>query len=253
MRYGVCQPPEKAAALGGVGWDFVEGSVQPLLKGQSTDYTPIAKPALPLPAANGLVPASIPLVGPAVDRAVIQAYMKNVIERAAGVGIDTLVFGSGGARNVPDGFDRAQAEEQIRTFLREIAPVAQANNVTIVIEPLNKGETNIINSVGEAMTYVKAVDHPAVQCLVDSYHFWLENEPLSNLEAAMPWIKHVHVADTEGRVAPGISGKNDYKPFFAVLKKGGYGTRISVECSGWDFDKHAKPVLSFLREQWNAA
>ena len=253
MRFGICQPPEQAAALEAAGWDFVEGNVQSLLRGQSADFTPPAVTPIPLPVCNGLVPGSIPLVGPAVDRGVIRAYMKNVLERAGRMGIDTLVFGSGAARKVPDGFDRSQAEEQIRTFLSETAPVAQQNKVTIVIEPLTKGETNIITNVAEAMTYVKAVDHPAIQCLVDSYHFWLENEPLGNLEAAMPWIKHVHVADTEGRVAPGISGKSDYKPFFAVIKRGGYDARISVECGGWDTAKHARPVLAFLRDQWNAA
>ena len=253
MNFGVCASSEKATALGAAGWDFIEGNVQSLLKGQDDAFTPPDAPAIPLPACNSLVPAAIPLTGPAVDRAIIQRYMTNVLARAQQLGIDTLVFGSGAARMVPDGFDRSNAQEQIRTFLRETAPMAKSAGVTIVIEPLNRGECNILNSVGEAMTYVKAIDHPNLRCLVDSYHFWLEDEPLSNLEAAMPWIAHVHVADKEGRVPPGVSGKSDYKSFFSVIKAGGYDKRISVECKGFDAQQHAAPVLAFLQREWEGA
>ena len=139
--------------------------------------------------------------------------MTTVLSRKK-IGIKTLVFGSGGAHNVPDGFDRNRTYTQIVDFLKMIAPIAQVNSITIVIEPLNKKECNIINSVAEAMTYVKEFDHPNIRCLVDSYHFWLENESLADLEKAMPSIAHVHVADSDGRTAPGQSGTSDYQPFF---------------------------------------
>jgi sugar phosphate isomerase/epimerase len=178
--------------------------------------------------------------------------MLNVIRRAQQVGITRLVFGSGGARNVPDGFDRKKAVSQITAFARMSAELAALHGVTIVIEPLNKGECNIINSVAEGMEYVKAVNNPAFQCLVDSYHFWLEDEPLENLKAAMPWIKHVHLADKVGRVAPGLSGQSDYKPFFKVLKDGGYDGTISFEGTTMpDFAVTAPKVLEFIKQQWS--
>ena len=124
----------------------------------------------------------------------------------------------------------------------------------IVLEPLNKGECNIINSVAEGMEYVRAVNNPAFQCLVDSYHFWLEDEPLENLRRAMPSIKHVHLADKEGRVAPGLSGKADYRPFFRVLKQGGYDSTISFEGADMpDFEVTAPKVLEFIKRQWSEA
>ena len=109
------------------------------------------------------------------------------------MGIKTLVFGSGGARKVPEGFDRETARRQIIGFCSLAAPIAHRQGIVLVMEHLHKKETNIINSVAEAMTYVKAVNHPGFQCLVDSYHFWLENEKPADLQAAMPWIKHVHL------------------------------------------------------------
>src|SRR5690606_15307593 len=184
--------------------------------------------ALPIPSANVLVPGNLKITGPDANLETLRSYMTRVLTRAAKVGIRTLVFGSGGARAVPEGFDRDIARGQIIRFLQMSAPIAQANGVTIVVEHLQRGETNIINSLAEAMSYTWAVNHPAVRCLVDSYHFWTENESLDDLRNAMPLIRHVHVADKAGRVAPGLGG-GDYRPFFAVLKRGGYDGDIAVE------------------------
>ena len=87
-------------------------------------------------------------------------------------------------------------------------------------------------------------------CLADSYHFWLNNESLESLEAALPSIRHVHVSDSN-RAAPGTSGKNDYKAFFAVLKRGGYNGPICVEANDFDLASRGESVLKFLKDQWN--
>jgi sugar phosphate isomerase/epimerase len=99
---------------------------------------------------------------------------------------------------------------------------------------------------------VRAVNHPHLGCLVDSYHFWQENEPLENVAAAVPRILHVHVADQAGRVPPGESGSGDYRPLFHALKAGGYDGNISVEA---DFPQalireKGAAVLNYLKTQW---
>ncbi|HEX8323753.1 MAG TPA: sugar phosphate isomerase/epimerase family protein [Tepidisphaeraceae bacterium] len=253
MQFGACIQSSNALVAQTGGWDFIEENVQSFFKGQSTDWQAPPAVALPVPSANSLVPATLPIVGPNVDAAALRQYMTNVITRAQQVQMHTLVFGSGGARNVPDGFDRNKAVDQITAFLAMAGPIAQQHGVTLVIEPLNRGECNILNSVAEAMTYVKRLNHPHVKCLVDSYHMWLEDEPLSNLEAAMPDIYHVHVADKEERVAPGESGKSDYLSFFKVLKAGGYDKLIAVECRGFDLQTNGPRSLKFLQDNWAKA
>lgn len=255
-KFGICTGPDKAPAAKAAGWDYIEGNVQSMFSGGTPDSAWTIRDAdrdsaLPIPAANCLLPGDLKVTGPDVDLAKVEAYMANALARAGRAGTRTLVFGSGGARNVPDGFDRAKAREQIVAFLKASMPYAQKAGVTIVAEPLNKGECNIINSVAEAMEYVRAVDHPNFRCLVDSYHFWLEREPLSNLEAAMPFIRHVHLADEQGRVAPGVSGNSDYRPFFRALKNGGYDGHISIECKVTP-EEYA-PVLAYVKREWDAA
>jgi sugar phosphate isomerase/epimerase len=257
MKFGICTSVERSAAVKAAGWDFVEECVQTFLQGETPDeqwkgMERLAKSALPVPAANMLVPGSIKITGPQADLEKLRAYMSRVIARAAKTGTTLLVFGSAGARNVPDGFDRGKAREQIIAFDCMSADLGAQHGVTIVAEHLNRGESNIVNSVAEAMEYVRAVNHPNFQCLVDSYHLWLENEPLENLRAAMPWIRHVHLADKEGRVAPGESKKSDYRPFFKVLKEANYNRLISVEAPPFtDFESAGERVLEFIKQQWD--
>ena len=256
VKFGICGGVDKSAAIKAAGYDYLEGSVQSLFQGLKDDAewtgkSQVESTRMSVPAANMLVPGDLKVVGPAVDVAKLTTYMQRILPRAAKCGTKVLVFGSGVARNVPDGFSRDEARKQVLAFIRMFAPIAQKAGVVVVAEPLNKGECNILNSVEEAMTYVKEVNHPGFACLVDSYHFWLEREPLKNLEAAMPWIKHVHVADEQGRVAPGKSGNSDYRPFFRVLKAGKYDGHISVE--GNINPEEYKETLAYLKREWEEA
>jgi sugar phosphate isomerase/epimerase len=259
VKFGYCTGSANAQRFKDGGWDYVEENIQGMLQGtlpeaQWTGAERVKACPLPIIAGNSMVPATHKITGPAVDLDALKAYMVNTMLRAKQVGMKTLVFGSGGARNYPDGFDRNKAKDQILAFLQMAAQLAEQAGVTIVCEPLNKKESNIITSVAEGMEYVKALNHPNFQCLVDSYHFWVEKEPLKNLEAAMPWIKHVHLADEHGRTAPGLSGQADYKPFFKVLKSAGYAGGVSVEATdnGKTVGREAE-ILKYVKDNWEAA
>ena len=256
MQLGLVVPVEQSAAVKACGYDFVEETVPRLLQGQIPDeqWTGAKRArdcVLPLLAANMLVPGSLKITGPDASMEKLRPYIQRVVGRAAQVGMKTLVFGSAPARNVPGGFDRKQAKRQILEFVRMTTNVCTSHGITLVCEPINSIDGNIITTVREAMEYVWEIDHPNFQCLVDSYHFWVDKEPLDNLREAMPWIRHVHLADVENRVPPGISGNDDYRPFFAVLKEGGYDGPLSVETFDYaPLLDQAPRVAEFLRKQW---
>jgi D-psicose/D-tagatose/L-ribulose 3-epimerase len=190
-------------------------------------------------AVNLLVPPSLKITGPSVDPEGLARYIATVARRAASVGVKTLVFGSGAARAVPAGSDLA---------------TAAAHGMMLVIEPLHRAECNIVNSVAEAARYARSVGHPNCQVLLDTYHLWMEDEPVENVRRVAGTIRHVHVADLQGRVAPGQSGKSDYRPLFRVLKDAAYPGSISFEGAPMaEFDVTAPKVLEFLRGQWASA
>src|SRR5690606_21284794 len=107
-------------------------------------------------------------------------------------------------------------------------------DITIVIEPLNRKESNIINSVLEAMEIAKKVNRKSIKVLADFYHMEEENEPLKNIAIAREYIKHIHVADT-GRYSPG-TGIYPYEQFTKYVEMANYNGRISIECSWNDFE-----------------
>lgn len=257
MKLGICAPLEKAADVKSAGADFLEVMIQTLTQPTVADADwnglEIARSSpLPILAGNVLLPGTLRVTGPDVDHAQQRTYITTLMSRAGKCGLKTIVFGSGAARKIPEGFSVDIAWKQIINFAKIAAEAAGPNGITVVAEPLNRGESNVLNSVDEGARLVKAVAHPNFQLLVDSYHFWLEDDSLEDLKRLMPLIRHVHVADKIGRVFPGESGVADYRPFFAVIKAAGYDGPISVEAMSGEVSTVGKRSLDYLRSQWNA-
>ena len=132
----------------------------------------------------------------------IQVVANRAVLSRGSFGARLVVFGSGTARAIPDGFPREQATEQLVTFLRLVAQVATANEIIIAIEPLNRKESNVINSVADGVALAAQVNRAPIRVLADFYHMDEENEPLAHISQYKNWLAHIHVADT-GRLAPG--------------------------------------------------
>jgi sugar phosphate isomerase/epimerase len=256
--FGVCAPVANASAVRAAGWDYVEEGAQALLRGMVPDegwdgVDRVRSSPLPAPACNGLVPGEMKITGPDADLARLKAYMDVVCRRAQLVGTRVLVFGSGAARNIPEGFDRKRAVHQLREFAKSAADLAAQYNVTVAAEALNSTECNVLSTLAEAAEFVSAVNHPHLRLVVDTYHLWAEGESLEVVRGAMPLVAHVHVADLAGRVAPGEGRPpSDYRAFFRVLKDSGYSGMISVEALDFGAPAYAR-VLEFVRTQWQRA
>ena len=107
------------------------------------------------------------LTGPDVNWTQVEEYDRLAISRAARLGAKVIVFGSSGAKNVPDGFPYDQAWEQIVQSMRIAAPIAAEHGITIVIEPLNKKEANIVLNGAEGLKLAREINRPSVQLLID--------------------------------------------------------------------------------------
>ena len=182
----------------------------------------------PVEACNSFFPGSLRLTGPDRAPSEITAYLKKAFQRIAQLGVKRLVFGSGGAKNIPEGYDPATAYEEIVAVLREAAGYAEKTDCTIVIEPLNHGEANIIFTTSDGALLVQSVNHPRVCLLVDYYHYALEGELLLPPAAAL--LEHCHFADPDGRCYP-LEWKQSFTDFFHLLERYGYRGRVSVEAS----------------------
>jgi len=251
IRIGICAPPERVAEIA-PGYDYLELGVSSALKPLENDdaFAPeqqrLAGLVPHVRAFNVFVPAQVKLVGEDVDWSQVQSYVERAVRRAGALGGQVVVFGSGGARAVPEGFSRALAWGQLVRFLDECADQAALHGVTIAIEPLNRSETNIINSYPEAVLLAKDVGRQEVRVLADIYHFMADGEPLDDILQAPEWLTHVHLADTDRRF-PG-SGAYPTERLFAILREIGYSGMASIECRwGDDYADETARALRFLR------
>lgn len=251
MQIGICASVETAAKLPPDGFDFFELNVQSFLVPEKDEsaFEPNLRLATALPrpvkAANCFLPGNLKCVGPAVDSSRLLRYAGEAFSRAGRTGIDLIVFGSGAARTVPDGFGKGEAIAQFVELLRSLGPLASAHGVTIAVEPLHRAECNFINSLAEGAEVVRQADHANVRLLADLYHMRMEAEPLSELVRHGSLLAHVHAAEFSERGWPGKSGE-DFTAFLRALAEAGYSGPLSIECTWGDILSEIAPSLRFL-------
>lgn len=250
IELGICADPGQANDVAD-NYDYIELSfstvLSPLVEDSAFAEQLARLKDLPLPAraCNNFVAANVKLVGPDVDQDLVTRYVETGFARAEALGIERVVFGSGGARRVPEGFSRQAAWEQLVAFCRLCSARAYPGLV-IAIEPLNRTECNIITSFGEGLRLAREVAEPNVGILADIYHLEMESEPVSVISEGADILSHVHLADS-GRLYPG-SGSYPLRELFTLLHRHGYTGRASVECRwGKDLRHEASLAAAFLR------
>lgn len=259
MLFGICASVENSTHVRSVGWDFIEENAQHILQPMTPDLEwrgidRVRAALLPIPVVSHCAPEDFKIAGPQVSMPKLHAYTINVLKRASLTGVRTIIFGTGHARTIPAGFDRHKAADQIISFLTMIGPMAAQYGITIALEPVCRKESNIINTTKEALAYVAAVNHANIKCAFSTYHFWQENEPLEDLAAIASSLVHVHLADRDGRAAPGTTDTSDYRPIFQVLQASGFKGTISVCCDNMPTtESQAGRILTFIKRQWQAA
>jgi sugar phosphate isomerase/epimerase len=252
VNVGYCTGLKNAEAAKAAGFDYVELSATEIANLSDEEFEAAAarlrQAGIQTPAANLFVPAAIKVVGPDIDRARQTAHVNKVMTRLERLGVEVLVFGSGGARRVPDGFSREEAWAQLVEFSRRAAEAAAPHHITVAIEPLRRQETNIVNTAGEGLALVEAVNHPNFQLMIDFYHLASEHEDPAIVLRARDHLRHLHVANPQGRVFPQRWDEYDYAPFFANLKAIGYAGRISMEGSTTDLAGQGPVTVALLRK-----
>jgi sugar phosphate isomerase/epimerase len=260
LRFGICgcmvSPTDPLGAdiveqLATLGYDYIELSLRDLAALPEAAFAGLAtrlqRAGVPCEACNNFFPPEIRLTGPAADLSTAVGYARAAFARAARLGVTVVVFGSAGARNVPAGFPHDAAWAQLRVLLVALGPIADEHGITIVIEHLNRGESNILNSIAEGWRMAQEVAHPRVRVLADAYHVRQENEDPAILAQVTPPIAHVHVAQRAERLFP--SGDDAlFADFMARLGATGYAQRVSIEAYTKNFSADAARALRVCRE-----
>ena len=238
MKFGICTSIDNAALVKQMGYDYFECTFSGVGKMPDDEFESFKAKVFELDfypeAMNVMLPGTFHLTGEEADLAPVIPYLEKTFARAAQVKTEVVVFGSGGARGVPDGFDRAKAWDQLVEYLNVAGDIAAKNGIVIAIEPLRFGECNIVNLVAEGAYLAARVNKPSVRCLADYYHVATNEEDCEAIPAFGHRLEHCHIARKEGRAYPLPTDDQSYAPFFDALKAAKYCKRLSVEGTSYN-------------------
>jgi len=235
---GITAKVERAADLAALGAQFIVESVADFLIpfASDADFAPHKARALAAPLAvrgcnSFLRDPSLICVGPAADHPRVLGYAATAFARLHSIGGEYIVFGSNSARRIPDGWTKAQADEQFVALLRAMAPLARRHHITIGVEMQRSQECNYLNYIEEVVNVVAPVAHPNIRVLADLYHMRVMGDTPEKLSAALPWVGLVEMAERGRRTLPGVDG-DDFRPFLEVLARGGFHGPMDIEGDG---------------------
>jgi len=191
--------------------------------------------------------AGLTLLSAEPDRARMgQSRLHDLIDLAAGLGAPLVTIGSFRGRLASMAGD---GRASLIAILREAAEDAEGKGVRLVIEPLNRYETDLIHTADEGLRFLDELGHPAVGLLLDTYHMNIEESswraPLEQaMRARRLW--HVHIGDNH-RLAPG-RGMIPFQRIVAILRELGYSRYLSAELLARpDPDSAARETLQTMR------
>ena len=236
-----------------VGFDYVEMPLAQIMALDDEQFervlAKISDLGLPCEACNNFFPVTMRLTGPSVDEVAVDAYVTAALKRARQMGARSVIFGSGPAKNVPEGFPLEEGYRQLVRMLKRVDPIAGRENVTIAIEPLRNQECNLINTYEAGYRMAEDVSGKNIRVLVDYYHLGTEREPVEHILDGKQWLQHTHTASLDRRTFPMKLDDTLNEDFYRALKTIGYNDCISLEAYTDDFDHDAPLSLAFLRHQ----
>lgn len=195
---------------------------------------------LPDEAHNAISPVAANRQG-AID------HLHRVIECCHNAGVQTLcgpyyqVLGQ-----FTGAFPTEEELEHAAGVHRAIAPVAQAAGIKCAIEALNRFESHLLNTMEQAASYVKRVNHANFGTMYDTFHANIEEKnPLAAIDTvfASGKLNHVHISEND-RGTPG-RGHINIAEQIKHLKKIGYDGWMTIEAFG-----SALPDLAAATRVW---
>lgn len=174
-------------------------------------------------------------------------HIRNLIDLCADLGegnqpgTGIMVFGSPFQRSSTGGSTRQEATRRYVEGIAGVAEQAASRGVTILIEALPVAQSDVVQSLAEAVSYVQEINHPAVRTMFDSHNAIDETEPHPVLiDRYFEYIRHVHVNEFDGKHCG--TGNYDFASIFEVLLRREYPHWVSLEA--FDFSYGSETIAN---------
>lgn len=183
-------------------------------------------------------------------RLATQRYLCDLIRFCGDIGGRVTVVGSPKQRNVLPGQTYEATWDRTKAVFEACLPVAEACGVTICMEPLDRAQTNFVNTPAEAARMVREIDHAHFRMIVDVRATLCQGvEIAAAIHAVKNEMAYFHLNDANGR-GPGF-GDVDFVPILRALRESGYAGYGSVEV--FDFSPGPETIARKSYETLTAA
>jgi sugar phosphate isomerase/epimerase len=173
-------------------------------------------------------------------------YIRGIIDLAGGLGAPAIIGSMQGRWG--DGVSREQAQGWLLEALADLGAHAEVYGVPLLYEPLNRYETNLVNTVEQGLALLKELPVGRVKLLCDLFHMNIEEVDIAaSLMAAGSHLGHLHFVDSNRR--PAGNGHLDYGPIARALQSLDYGGYASAEAFAWpDSGAAARQTITRFRQ-----
>lgn len=169
-------------------------------------------------------------------------YITALIDQAAILGAPVVagpVYSAVGRRNAEE---PAAQKQQWKTVVKNLKPLckhAAKQGVAICVEPLNRFETDFINTVDQVLQLIEDVGSPALKIHLDTFHMNIEEkfQPAA-IKKAGKLIGHFHACGSD-RGTPG-NDHIDWPGIAKALKAAKYDGGVVIE----SFTKDVKIIAA---------
>lgn len=171
--------------------------------------------------------------------------LKKVVDCCAAAGVTHLCGPYHSALGVFSGAGPTASEwSRCKDVLAQVADYAKANNVTLVMEYLNRFECYFVNSAADCSRFCREVGHSHLKMMYDTFHANIEEKCIATaIGQCSDQMVHVHISEND-RSTPG-EGHVDFDTTFKALKSIQYDGWFVVEAFGL-----ALPDLAAATKIW---
>jgi sugar phosphate isomerase/epimerase len=175
-----------------------------------------------------------------------RAFIRSIVDLAGPLGAPAIIGSMQGRSG--DGVDHATAIGYLSEALEDLGEHARQYRVPLVYEPLNRYETNLINTVESGVRLLNQLSTKNVVLLADLFHMNIEEASLAAaIRLGKGHIGHVHFVDSNRR--PAGLGHLDYGPLVAALEEIAYDGFASAEALPYpDSDSAARQTVTAFRQ-----
>ena len=173
-------------------------------------------------------------------------FISQIIDFAGPFGAKTIIGSMKGF--IEDGVNKSCAKDWLCEALNKLGSQSAKYNIPLLLEPLNRYETNFINRLEEGVKIIESLETDNVRLLADLFHMNIEEQSIENaLSQAANYIGHIHFVDSNRR--PAGFGHLDFFSIAEILNKIGYEGFLSAEALPWpDSETAAKQTIEIFRK-----